>query len=430
MNIKANIAATLFLASCAFFANAQDHTIHLDRVKINDSTPGRHRIPVLDNNGEVDLIDIGNGILNKRPARNVDTAHKDIGKLHSALLPGVGYSLQTGFAAVIQYLGGFYTTATRDANQSSIEASISYTQLQQLLIPVQADIWTKDNKFNIQTDWRYLVFPQNTYGLGSCSSLKDVYVIDYSNIRMYTTAYKAIRPDMYVGIGYDFDYLWDMHELNAPPGIETDFEKYNITNHETATTAVASAPTLNFLYDTRRNSINPEGGNFLNVVYRPSLSSFGSTTSWQSLVVDARKYIPLPLWYEAGQKNLLAFWNYDWLTLNGAPPYVLLPNTGGDPYGNTGRGFTEGRFRGRNMLYLEGEYRFGIMRNGFLGGVIFANGESFSEEATDQFARIYMGYGAGIRIKFNKFSKTNVAIDYAFGSDGSRGVFINLGEVF
>jgi hypothetical protein len=82
------------------------------------------------------------------------------------------------------------------------------------------------------------------------------------------------------------------------------------------------------------------------------------------------------------------------------------------------------------MLYIEGEYRFGLTKNGLLGGVIFANTESFSEQGNDQFARIYAGYGAGLRIKFNKFSKTNLVFDYAFGTDGSRGLFLNLGEVF
>jgi hypothetical protein len=152
----------------------------------------------------------------------------------------------------------------------------------------------------------------------------------------------------------------------------------------------------------------------------------GSSQNWQSLNMDIRKYFPLT--QDASQ--LLAFWTYEWLTIEGAPPYLLLPNIGGDPYANTGRGFAEARFRGRNMLYLEGEYRFRIMKNGLLGGVLFANTESFSEESNDQFARVYAGYGAGIRIKFNKFSKTNVAFDYAFGTDGSRGLFLNLGEEF
>jgi len=43
---------------------------------------------------------------------------------------------------------------------------------------------------------------------------------------------------------------------------------------------------------------------------------------------------------------------------------------------------------------------------------------------------VYAAYGAGIRVSFNKFSKTNIVFDYGFGTNGSKGVFSNLGEVF
>jgi len=61
--------------------------------------------------------------------------------------------------------------------------------------------------------------------------------------------------------------------------------------------------------------------------------------------------------------------------------------------------------------------------------VVFANAESFTE-LNNKFEVLEPGAGAGIRVKFNKFSRTNVAVDYGFGKNGSHGVFINLGEVF
>jgi hypothetical protein len=38
--------------------------------------------------------------------------------------------------------------------------------------------------------------------------------------------------------------------------------------------------------------------------------------------------------------------------------------------------------------------------------------------------------GIGLRIKVNKKSATNLAIDYGIGINGSRGFFVNLGESF
>jgi len=424
ISFKIKIAFLILTTYSLPVAKAQEHIIPLDQVKIPDTTSRKYHIPIFDN-GEVDLIDIGNGVLNKFPDRSKDTVHIDAGKLHSSLLPGIGYSIETNFEIELSYLGGFYTSNENNANQSSILATIIFTRLHQLLIPVVSSIWTKNNQYNLQTDWRYLVYPQETYGLGGYSSLNKGYILSYTKIRLYSSIYKVIKTDMYVGVGYDFDDLLDGHEIDPPPGI-TDFEKYNIEYNQKGTNEIASGATLHFLYDTRRNSINPSAGNFINISYRANLNMLGSSENWQSLIIDLRKYIPL----STHSKQVIAFWTYEWLTINGNPPYDLLPSIGEDPYSNTGRGFAQGRFRGKNMLYVESEYRFGILRNGLLGGVVFANSESFSEQTNNQFARIYAGYGAGIRIKFNKFSKTNVAFDYAFGTDGSKGIFLNLGEVF
>ena len=40
------------------------------------------------------------------------------------------------------------------------------------------------------------------------------------------------------------------------------------------------------------------------------------------------------------------------------------------------------------------------------------------------------GYGVGLRVKLNKFSGANLCVDYGFGTEGSRGIAVNLGEVF
>ncbi|WP_431217688.1 hypothetical protein ACQ86N_32175 [Puia sp. P3] len=181
------------------------------------------------------------------------------------------------------------------------------------------------------------------------------------------------------------------------------------------------------LFDSRRNSINPEKGDYASITYRPNFTFLGSDNNWQSLLFDLRKYIPFP----GRSHNVLAFWSYDWFTVGGGkPPYLLLPSTGWDAYSNTARGYIQGRFRSRNLVYLESEYRFGITTNGLLGGVVFANAQSFTETNPGKFQYLIPGYGAGLRISLNKFSRTNLCIDYGWGIHGSGGFFVNLGEVF
>lgn len=366
---------------------------------------------------QLDVIDLVFKLLHK--PKRIDTGEIKSRKLRVSAVPAAGYTLQTGLAAVITANGAFYTET--DANASSMLTSFTYTVRKQIILPFQANIWTKGNKYDIVVDWRYLKFPSYTYGLGGYTTLDQGYLIDYSAIRLHQALFRSLTEDMYVGIGYNLDYFWNISELNPPNGVVTDFQKYGLTSTE-----FASGFTFNFLYDTRKSTINPEPGNFVNVIYRPNLTLYGNATSWRSLVIDLRKYISFP----QGSKNILAFWNYDWLTMTGKPPYLMLPNTGADPYSNTGRGYIQGRYRGSNMAYLEAEYRFGITHNGLIGGVVFGNAESFTEQSSNAFETVAPGWGAGIRLKLNKFSRTNVALDYGFGKGGSGGVFVNLGEVF
>ncbi len=365
---------------------------------------------------EADLIDIARKVFDKHAKPRADTTVQP----RLSAVPAAGYSLQTGFAVLLVANGAFYTSKPAETNMSTVLTSLTYSQQKQIIFPVQSNIWTKNNKYNIVTDWRYLKYPSYTYGLGGYTSFYDQYTIDYNAIRLHQTFYRKVATNFYAGIGYNFDYFWNIKEVDPPKGKLTDFEEYGLSNTEQA-----SGITFNVLYDTRRNSINPDNGIYANLIYRPNLTFLGNEFTWRSLVADFRKYVKMP-----GKGNILAFWSYDWLTLSGQPPYLMLPNTGGDPFSNTGRGYIQGRYRGKNMLYAEGEYRFAISGNDLLGGVVFANLQTFTEEESNRFEVFMPGYGAGIRIKLNKFSKTNIALDYGLGIQGSGGFFVNLGEVF
>jgi hypothetical protein len=371
---------------------------------------------------QVDLVDVGRQFLRKNSEIRIDSTPQKTGKLHVSALPVVGYTLQTGFAGVVSANFAFYTSEHSQANLSSVLTSFTYSQYNQVIFPIQADIWTTGNRYNIVTDWRYLKYPSFTYGLGGHTVADSGYSIDYSYVRLHQAILKTIGKDFYLGLGYDFDYFWNISEIDPPPGKATDFETYGLTKTETA-----SGVELRFLFDSRRNQINPENGGYASVIYRPNFMFLGSDGNWQSLVFDLRRFIRFP----GTTHNVLALWSYDWFTTGGGnPPYLLLPSTGWDPYSNTARGYIQGRFRSKNMLYLETEYRMGITPNGLFGAVFFANAQSFSEPTTGRFSYIAPGYGAGLRISLNKFSRTNLCVDYGWAPNGSGGFFVNLGEVF
>lgn len=371
--------------------------------------------------GKDSMVDFVDGIYRvfkpgKTRAYN-DTAESK----HFTFIPAVEYSLVTrlavSFNASLVVPGKIKTD-----NNSTLSGELKYTQNKQVIGQLVSNLWLRHNRYILNTNWSYARFPQKDFGLGANSELNRFDLLDYHYLKLHQSIVKRIAPDLYAGPGLSIDHHWNITDTTTLNKPVVGFSQYGFTSKSTSI-----GLSLHLLYDTRKNLVNPvANSSYVNLIYRNNLTALGSDQHWQGLVIDARKYFAFP----KASKNVLAFWTYHLLTLQGKPPYLHLPATASDVYNNTGRGYIQGRFRGDKLLFAESEYRFGITENGFLGAVIFANVQSVSEQAGKSIQGLKTGYGAGIRIKLNKHSNTNIALDYGFGQGGSRGLFMNLGEVF
>lgn len=338
------------------------------------------------------------------------------------VLPAIGYTLQTRLAMILAGNVTFKTTKQAEQKLSNIYANVAYTQNNQFTVPILTNIWTRNNRFNFVGDMRYMIYPQSTFGLGGNNSLqKDEDAMSFNYLRFYQFVLKEWRRNFYAGLGYMLDFRYDIEEEGYADGRISDFRKYNPQSE-----SVSSGIAMNMLYDNRTNAINPGSGFYSNLIYRFNPTWLGSNSNWQSILIDLRKYFSL----SRRNHRVLALWSYNWLILGGNPPYLDLPATSWDTYTNTGRGFIQGRFRSKKMLYQEAEFRTDITRNGLLGAVFFVNLQSFDEWPEGGFKYLQPAGGFGLRIKLNKLSNTNLTIDYGFGQEGSRGLFINVGELF
>ncbi|RFZ90477.1 hypothetical protein D0C36_22090 [Mucilaginibacter conchicola] len=395
---------------------AQDKsTVKLSQRRITDTLA----VAQTDTAAQKDLYDLIKGIFNKKGTVTNKPTTVIGAKPVFSLLPAVGYTLQTKFAVTLA--GNVAFRLPGNTRISTITSNSAYTQNKQIIIPLQSNIWTSGDRFNFIGDIKYYKYPQSTFGLGTNSKTANENPMDYTLFRFYETILTRISGNLYAGAGFIFDNHFNISEKGNPDGSVSDYAKYGPQSSTTS-----SGITLNALFDIRDNSINPSRGFYAAMQYRDNKKFLGSTESWRSLIVDIRKYFRFP----ESSRNVLALWSYNWLVLNGKPPYLDLPANTWDQYNGTGRGYIQGRFRGSKMVYGEAEYRFGLTRNGLLGGVVFGNAESFSAEPGSALQKVQPGYGAGVRIKLNKVSKTNIAIDYGFGSQGSKGIFVTVGEIF
>jgi len=397
--------------------NGQDSTLgNHSTHKKNIFTLALYKQPGLDS-----MVDFVDGLYRVLKVNKVRSQDEKQNKTLFTFIPGVEYSLATGFASSIN--ANFILPVKKITdNHSFVSSELKYTQNKQVIAQMVSNVWLKSNEYNLNTNWSYLKFPQKDFGLGSSSDLKLFDNLDYSYLKLHQSIVKRIAPNLYFGPGLNIDYRWNITDTTTLNKPLVGFTEYGFTKQSSSVGLL-----LNLLYDTRKQVSNPAANSsYLNLVYRDNLKFLGSDQNWQSILLDYRKYISFPM----GSKNILAFWSYNVFTIKGKQPYLDLPSTASDTYTNMGRGYIQGRFRGDKFVFAESEYRFGITENGFLGGVVFANMQSVSEMQGKPLHNFLPGYGAGIRIKLSKHSNTNVAIDYGIGQGGSKGIFMNLGEVF
>jgi hypothetical protein len=154
----------------------------------------------------------------------------------------------------------------------------------------------------------------------------------------------------------------------------------------------------------------------------------GSTKNSVQFTTDLRKYISLS---DANPETVLALWNWGSYLASGTIPYLELPGTARDGSFRSGRGYTSQYFKGTEFNDTEAEFRFPILANKFLSGVAFGSLQSANDEQGTKLFQVFQpGYGAGLRVLFNKATRTNLALDYAFGKFGNKGFFLNLNEAF
>jgi len=384
---------------------------HTDTVSTtkNDSALLHQGVP------QRDMGDVFRALLKKKSVIENDSVTT---KPEFSVIPAIGYTLTSGFAGVLSGNMAFRTAPK--SRISTILASADYTEKAQFTLPIQTNIWSKSNLFNYVGEYKFFKYPQSTYGLGSGSNIENENPMDYTFVRFYQTVLHKVTNSLYLGAGYIYDNHWYITDEGPVNGAPNDYALYGKTDQVTST-----GITLNGIFDNRDNSIFPTRGFYANVQYRNNFRWLGSSIPWSSLIVDLRKFIRV-----GDSGNVLGIWSYSWLVLHGRPAYLDLPSTSWDTNTSTGRGYIQGRFRGAQFFYLETEYRYHITKNGLLGGVIFANAQSFSAAPGSALQAIQPSIGPGLRIKLNKISKTNVAIDYGFGRQGSNGLFIDVGEVF
>lgn len=344
---------------------------------------------------------------------------RDNRKIRFALFPTTTSSGKTSFTSFNAsfLLGG-------NATNTNISTIYFYPYIGfggQYGFDVQSYVWYPQNRWNFIGEYFIHNYPQNTWGLGGNTPVDYETLIDYDHFRFHQKSMKEIWNHFSVGLGYALDYHYNI----AVGQSESDSVNAYLPYYQS--TSVSSGLLLPLLYDSRHNSANPKQGFMAALTFRFNSPYMGSDEKWQYMFLDVRKYFPI---LSSRKDNILAIRGYYWTTLSGTVPYLDLPAVRWEPSsGQASRGIQQNRYKSNALMYFDSEYRFSITANGFIGGVVFGSITSASQYNTQQFMYWHPAAGAGIRMKFNKYSDTNIALDFA-ASKGFFSVYLFIGEAF
>jgi len=425
----------IFLISIKSFAYSQVKD-SISSAK-SDSLPAAKVQKKADNiNKQYDFGDLTRNIFH--PGKKPDTLHKGSG---ITVVPNIAANPTIGAQLGIKAVAGKKLGTDPNTFLSVAATSASITSKGIIYFYVNHNIFTPGNDWNIQGNLVVAKTVTPDYGLGIGNSFNggtdaDKVLADpahkgyaihsfYYNIR--EKIYKEVEKNLFVGAGLSFEIRRNIQNKDTVNNA-TPSSVYNNQHGFPQDHYSADGFLFNVEYTTRDNPNRAYKGVYFDAGFRINQTWIGSTKNSVQFTTDFRKYFSLS---DENPETVLAFWNWGSYLLSGNIPYLELPGTARDGSFRSGRGYTAQYFKGTKFNDTEAEFRFPILKNKFISGVAFASMQTANDEQGTKLFQVFQpGYGAGLRVLFNKATRTNLALDYAFGKFGNKGFFLNLNEAF
>jgi len=331
--------------------------------------------------------------------------------------PFVSYAPETHlqFGGIALY--SFYVRHDSTTRVSAQSASVNYTLLHQYKFEMDPDVWTAHNVMHFTGTFIYQSIPLNYYGIGYKTLENDQQVLASKQVFLDAEAelevFKNFRIGL-TGVYYSFNF-------NLPDN--TDFLQTSPSLYALKG-ARSTFGGISLIYDSRNYLNSTTSGAYmrLNTAYAPQ--GVSTINPLLNVNVQASYFIPvLP-------RNVLGL-NASAIGMYGRNvPFYFLPQLGGS---SILRGYYSGRYRDKNALQIQAEYRFRIIQRLELAAFGGA-GTVFGYDAYNS-SEIKPNYGSGIRYFFDLASRLSLRLDYGVGEKPAgeariSGIYVQFGEAF
>ena len=371
------------------------------------------------------------------PNKKVDPTKKKSG---ITVIPNIGSNPTIGSQIGIKAVAGRKLGSDPATLMSVAATSASITTKGIIYVYLVHNVYTPGNKWNFQGSLvgAKTVTPDFGLGIGRNSRESEAdrilsngerkaYILHSLFFNVREKVYKNVTPHVFLGAGVSFDVRKNIEDKNSTTDL-TPYKIYSDRYGINRDSYSSNGLLFDVQYTTRDNQNRAYKGIYANAGIRVNQSWMGSSKNAVVLSTDFRKYWSLS---SRNPEHVFAVWNWGGYVVSGVLPYLDLPGTGKDGAFRSGRGYTAGYFIGTQYNCSEAEYRFPITRNKFISGVAFASVQTGNDQSgTKIFQTWQPAGGGGLRVLFNKATRTNLSLDYAWGKYGKKGFFLGLNEAF
>ena len=241
------------------------------------------------------------------------------------------------------------------------------------------------------------------------SELRNFIVLEYS---------RKIIGDFYLGVLYLGTQT--NYRFNEGTDEQNEFTKRFFEENDIKDNFISSLG-LNVSFDNRDYVYYPTSGASFSIRPKVFRSWLGSDNDYLDTDFNATYF------------RSWTFRNVLGISLAGGIASGDVPFDGYQTYGtrNNLRGYPGGKYRGKNMVALQAEYRR-IIHNRW-GAVAFAGTGSVwgNDQQEESFERNWLpSAGIGARYMVSKEKRINIRLDYALGVDGNQGLYFGIMEAF
>ena len=328
------------------------------------------------------------------------------------VLPYLGSAPETGlqFGATVFRVRQPADTSTRP---STAQLFASYTAKHQERVFAELDRWSAGSDWHVVSRAEWQRFPLPFYGFGDRAPESAEEFYTPTALIGSVLVQRRVEGPLYLVGGYSAQK--SRIRSTSPGGTLGTGQVFGDSG------GVLTLLQAGALWDDRDDVFAATSGNFVQLTESYSTSTLGSDYTFRRFVADARHFLPL------GSGRVLAVQGVAEMT-GGRAPFDQLALVGNSDYL---RGYTRGRFRDRDLIAAQAEYRAPLV--GRLGWTVFGGAGRIASEPSDLFARdarTLPSYGIGARWKLFAGSRSDIRVDYARAGDGQSGIYVALNEAF